>query len=136
MSIVTMRANLTDSDIRSLIKGPGEDERAHAAHKICRCIEEADLSPEERAHAEGVLAIMAQDAAILVRRALAVALKNSPNNLTLAAAMSSTCRNSRSGDPVPQFATDSAPARRASSKRRIMAGSTWEPVGEKLSPGP
>ena len=78
MSIVTMRANLTDSDIRSLIKGPSEDERAHAAHKICRCIEEAELSPEERAHAEGIMAIMAQDAAILVRRALAVALKNSP----------------------------------------------------------
>jgi len=78
MSIVTMRATLTDSDIRSLIKGPSEDERAHAAHKICRCIEEADLSPEERVHAEGVIAIMAQDAAILVRRALSIALKNSP----------------------------------------------------------
>ncbi|MEZ5962056.1 MAG: DUF2336 domain-containing protein [Hyphomonadaceae bacterium] len=78
MSIVTMRANLTDSDIRSLIKGPTEDERAHAAHKICRCIEEGELSPEERIHAEGIIAIMAQDAAVLVRRALAVALKNSP----------------------------------------------------------
>jgi uncharacterized protein (DUF2336 family) len=78
MSVVTMRASLTDSDIRSLIKGPSEDERAHAAHKICRCIEDAELSPEERAHAEGILAIMAQDAAILVRRALAIALKNSP----------------------------------------------------------
>ena len=78
MSIVTMRANLTDSDIRTLIKGPTEDERAHAAHKICRCIEEGELSPEERAHAEGIIAIMAQDAAVLVRRALAMALKNSP----------------------------------------------------------
>lgn len=78
MSIVTMRANLTDSDIRTLIKGPTEDARAHAAHKICRCIDEAELSPEERAHAEGILAIMAADAAVLVRRALAVALKNSP----------------------------------------------------------
>jgi uncharacterized protein (DUF2336 family) len=78
MTVVTMRANLTDSDIRTLIKGPTEESRAHAAHKICRCIEDAQLSAEERAHAEGVLAIMAQDAAILVRRALAVALKNSP----------------------------------------------------------
>ena len=78
MSIVTMRANLTDSDIRTLIKGPTEDDRAHAAHKICRCIDEAELSAEERAHAEGIIAIMAQDAAVLVRRALAVALKNSP----------------------------------------------------------
>lgn len=78
MPIVTMRANLTDSDIRTLIKGPTEEDRAQAAHKLCRCIDEAELSAEERAHAESIIAIMAQDAAVLVRRALAVALKNSP----------------------------------------------------------
>ncbi len=78
MSIVTMRANLTDSDIRTLIKGPTLEDRAQAAHKICRCIDEAELSPEERAHAQGIMQVMAQDAAVLVRRALAVALKNSP----------------------------------------------------------
>ncbi len=78
MSIVTMRAHLTDSDIRTLIKGPVDEDRAHAAHKICRCIEDAELSPEERAYAEEIIAVMAQDAAVLVRRALAVALKNSP----------------------------------------------------------
>jgi uncharacterized protein (DUF2336 family) len=78
MTIVTMRASLTDSDIRTLIKGPTEEARAHAAHKICRCVEDAQLSPEERAHAEGILAVMAEDAAVLVRRALAVTLKNSP----------------------------------------------------------
>jgi len=78
MSIITMRANLTERDIRTLIKGPTEEDRAHAAHKLCRCIEEAELSPEERAHAEGIIAIMAQDAAVLVRRSLSVALKNSP----------------------------------------------------------
>jgi uncharacterized protein (DUF2336 family) len=78
MTIVTMRAHLTDSDVRTLIKGPTEDDRAQAAHKICRCIDDAELSPEERDHAESILAIMAQDAAVLVRRALAVALKNSP----------------------------------------------------------
>lgn len=78
MTIVTMRANLTDTDIRTLIKGPTVEDRAHAAHKICRCIEEANLTADERAHAASIMAIMAQDAAILVRRALAVALKNSP----------------------------------------------------------
>jgi uncharacterized protein (DUF2336 family) len=78
MTIVTMRASLTDSDIRTLIKGPTEEDRAHAAHKICRCIEEVELSAEERAHAESIIAIMAQDAAVLVRRALSVALKSSP----------------------------------------------------------
>ena len=78
MSIVTMRAHLTDSDIRTLIKGVTDEDRAQAAHKICRCIEDAELSAEERAHAESIIAIMAQDAAVLVRRALAVALKSSP----------------------------------------------------------
>jgi uncharacterized protein (DUF2336 family) len=73
-----MRAHLTDNDIRSLIKGPTETDRAQAAHKICRCIDEAELSAEERTHAESIMAIMAQDAAVLVRRALAVALKSSP----------------------------------------------------------
>lgn len=77
MSIVTMRANLTDSDIRTLIKGPTDGERAHAAHKICRCIDEVELTEEERTHAATIMAIMAQDAAVLVRRALAVTLKNS-----------------------------------------------------------
>jgi uncharacterized protein (DUF2336 family) len=78
MPIVTMRAHLTDSDIRTLIKGVTDEDRAQAAHKICRCIEEAELSAEERAHAESIIAIMAQDAAVLVRRALSVALKSSP----------------------------------------------------------
>lgn len=78
MSIVTMRAKLTDSDVRTLVRGPTEEDRAHAAHKICRCIEDSELTAEERAHAETIIAIMAQDAAVLVRRSLAVALKNSP----------------------------------------------------------
>lgn len=78
MSIVTMRSKLTDSDIRTLIKGPTEEDRAQAAHKICRCIDEGELTPDERAHAESIIAIMAEDAAALVRRSLAVALKNSP----------------------------------------------------------
>ncbi len=78
MTIVTLRSSLTDTDVRTLIRGPTEEGRAQAAHKICRCIEDAELTPDERAHAEGIIAIMAQDAAILVRRSLAVALKNSP----------------------------------------------------------
>jgi len=78
MSIVTMRAKLTDADIRTLVRGPTDEDRAQAAHKICRCIDDAELTQEERAHAEAVMAIMASDAAVLVRRALSVALKNSP----------------------------------------------------------
>jgi len=77
MSIVTMRAKLTDADIRTLVRGPTEEDRAQAAHKICRCIDDAEISSDDRAHAQSIMALMAQDAAVLVRRALAVALKNS-----------------------------------------------------------
>jgi uncharacterized protein (DUF2336 family) len=79
MSVAAMRAQLTDSDIRTLIKGPVEAERAQAAHKLCRRIGEAELSVEERTHAEAIIAILAQDAAVLVRQALAEALQNSPS---------------------------------------------------------
>ncbi len=78
MSIVTMRSKLTDADIRTLVKGVSDEDRAQAAHKICRCIDETEITPDERAYAEEIVRVMAQDAAILVRRALAVALKNSP----------------------------------------------------------
>lgn len=78
MSIVTMRSRLTDADIRLLVKGVTDEDRAQAAHKICRCIEDAEITPEERAYAEEIMRVMAQDAAVLVRRALSVALKNSP----------------------------------------------------------
>lgn len=78
MSVVTMRAKLTDADIRALIKGASEDERAAATYKICRSIDHAPLSEADRAHAEEILAMMAADAAVSVRRALAVALQNSP----------------------------------------------------------
>jgi len=78
MSIVTMRARLTDADIRMLVKGVAEEDRAQAAHKLCRCIDEDELTADERTYAEEIMRIMAADAATLVRRALSVALKNSP----------------------------------------------------------
>jgi uncharacterized protein (DUF2336 family) len=74
------RTALTDEDIRLLVKGQSADDRAVAAHKICRHIEGGgtDLTPEEREQAYEILRIMAADAAELVRRALAVTLKSSP----------------------------------------------------------
>jgi uncharacterized protein (DUF2336 family) len=73
----TTRAALTDEDIRTLVKGATPDERAIAAHKLCRTIERAQLSDEERERAHDILRVMARDAADLVRRAVAVTLKNS-----------------------------------------------------------
>lgn len=71
------RARLTEVDIRRLIKATDEDERASAAHKLCRSIDRADLSDEDREAAQKILRVLANDAAELVRRALAVTLKSS-----------------------------------------------------------
>lgn len=71
------RARLTEVDLRRLFKADDEDERAAAAHKLCRSMERGELSEEEREAAQKILRMLAQDAAELVRRALAVTLKSS-----------------------------------------------------------
>jgi uncharacterized protein (DUF2336 family) len=71
------RARLTESDIRRLIKSDAEDERAAAAHKLCRSIDRMPLDDADRAAAQKILSVLANDAAELVRRALAVTLKAS-----------------------------------------------------------
>jgi uncharacterized protein (DUF2336 family) len=70
------RSALTQEDIRTLVRGATADERAIAAHKLCRRID-AGMDPVEREAAAEVLRLMAVDAAELVRRALAVTLKAS-----------------------------------------------------------
>ena len=69
---------LTESDVRALVRGGDESERAEAAYKICRRIDDQPLPPEERKAAQDILRLMAADAADSVRRALAVTLKASP----------------------------------------------------------
>ncbi len=76
--MATTRSALTEDDIRTLVKGATPDERAVAAEKLCGVIERTSLSAEERTLAAEILRIMAADAAELVRRALAIALKDSP----------------------------------------------------------
>src|SRR5262245_48337306 len=76
--MATTRSALTEQDIRTLVKGASADERALVAHRVCRHIDRRELTDEERAEAHSILRIMAQDAAELVRRALAVTLKASP----------------------------------------------------------
>ena len=71
------RARLTEFDIRRLIKATDADERASAAHKLCRSMDKADLHQEDREAAQKILRMLAQDAAELVRRAMAVTLKSS-----------------------------------------------------------
>jgi uncharacterized protein (DUF2336 family) len=76
--MATTRAALTDHDIRMLVKGATPDERALAAHKLCRTIDRAEMDDAQRSLAADILRVMAADAAELVRRAMAVTLRNSP----------------------------------------------------------
>jgi len=71
------RARLTDVDIRRLIKATDEDERAAAAHKLCRSMESVELTGEDREAAQKILRMLAHDAAEMVRRAMAITLKAS-----------------------------------------------------------
>jgi uncharacterized protein (DUF2336 family) len=74
----TTRSALSDGDIRLLVKGAEPEERAMVAHRLCRHMDRANLTDEERAEAHKLLRLMARDAAEQVRRALAVTLKASP----------------------------------------------------------
>ncbi|MBA4805506.1 MAG: DUF2336 domain-containing protein [Brevundimonas sp.] len=71
------RARLTEMDIRRLIKAGDDDERAAAAHKLCRSMDKAELDDAGRDAAHKILRMLAEDAAELVRRAMAVTLKSS-----------------------------------------------------------
>jgi len=77
MSVVTLRNRLTQDDIQRLVRGTDPEERALTVRKICRRIDEVDLPETERAAAERILGMIAEDSAELVRRALAVTLRQS-----------------------------------------------------------
>src|SRR5690606_450736 len=94
--MATTRGALTETDIRALIRSPTPEARADAAQKICRTIEQTPISDADRELAHEILRIMAADAAEVVRRALAVSLKDSPLlprdvALKLAADVESSC---------------------------------------------
>ena len=78
MSVQAIRPQLTEQDIHRLMKGETPEQRASVAHRLCRRIALDVLSDSERAYAEEIMAILADDAADLVRRTLSVTLRNSP----------------------------------------------------------
>jgi uncharacterized protein (DUF2336 family) len=82
--MTAFQARVTDADIRRMIKATDDDERASAAHKLCRSMDRSDLTDEEREAAQKILRMLAEDAAELVRRAMAITLKASdliPNDV-------------------------------------------------------
>jgi uncharacterized protein (DUF2336 family) len=79
MSVQSLRHSLTEEDIRRLFKGGQPEERAQAVHRLCRQIGMSELSEEDRGFVDQVLGMLSQDAVELVRKALAVTLRNSPH---------------------------------------------------------
>lgn len=78
MSVQSIRPRLTEQDIHRLIKGDTPEQRASVAHRLCRRIALDVLSDAEQEYAQEIMAILAEDAADLVRRTLSITLRNSP----------------------------------------------------------
>ena len=76
-SAAQARSPLSEIDIQRLVKSDNADDRAVATHKICRVMERSELTDAERGAAQEIIRMLAQDAAELVRRALAVTLRTS-----------------------------------------------------------
>ena len=69
---------LNVDDVRNVVRHPDAAARAIAAQRVCRDIRAKTMSEAERAFAHKLLKYISDDSAELVRRALAVTLKNSP----------------------------------------------------------
>lgn len=78
MAKVQTGLTLCEEDIRTLIRNPDPSARAIAAQRICREIRTTELTDADRRRAQSVLKHISRDVAAMVRRALAITLKNSP----------------------------------------------------------
>lgn len=78
MSLHAIRPQLTEQDIHRLMKGESPEQRASVAHRLCRRIALDVLTDDEKRYAHEIIAILAEDAADLVRRTLSVTLRSSP----------------------------------------------------------
>ncbi|HEV7368624.1 DUF2336 domain-containing protein, partial [Arenibaculum sp.] len=74
-----MTGHLTKRDVERLIADPSPDTRAEMAAKVAAEIDRRRLTQAERQLAESIARIMARDAALRVRQALAENLKATPN---------------------------------------------------------
>lgn len=70
---------LTQADISGLLGSPSEDARAQVAVKVGTQVDAGGLSGQERLLANDILRLMVQDAASLVRIAVAESIANTPD---------------------------------------------------------
>lgn len=71
-------ATLSKDDVRVLVRHPDPNHRAGAALRICHMVRKGSLNEFDRKFARKLMNYMADDAVAIVRRSLAVTLKNSP----------------------------------------------------------
>ena len=72
-----MTEHLTQRDVERLLADPSPQTRAEMAAKVAASLESVSLTEGERKLAEGIVRVMARDAAERVRQALAENLKSS-----------------------------------------------------------
>src|ERR687898_713181 len=72
-----MTEHLTQRDVERLLADPSPETRAEMAAKVAASLESVRLTDGERKLAEGIVRVMARDAAERVRQALAENLKSS-----------------------------------------------------------
>lgn len=65
-------------DVRIAVQDVSPEVRANATMRLARAVKNPGLSDKDRAYANKVLAVISEDVSDLVRRALAVTLRNSP----------------------------------------------------------
>jgi uncharacterized protein (DUF2336 family) len=73
--VTTTRANLNEIDLRRLVRGDTVEDRAAAAEKLCGAVERIAITEQDRIAAQNVLRLIAEDAAVMVRRAVSTTLK-------------------------------------------------------------
>ncbi len=73
------KLDIRTEDVRKLVAHPDREVRAVLAQKICRQVRTLELSDREREVVREIFWFIARDSAAMVRRALAVTLRSSPN---------------------------------------------------------
>lgn len=79
MKYMATQLKISSEDVKQLVSHPDRDVRAVLAQKVCRQVKSLDLSIREQDVVKEILWFIARDAAAMVRRALAITLKNSKN---------------------------------------------------------
>lgn len=69
---------LKTEDVRQAVQDPDPEKRSHATMRLAKVIQDPELSQKDREYANRLLEIISEDVSELVRRSLAVTLRNSP----------------------------------------------------------